>query len=75
MLKKLLCVLLASLMLVGMLASCGTTDEPGQETQAQTQAGTVVEEETRESLDVPSTRYDDTELCFLTRDESEWSTL
>ena len=75
MLKKLLCVLLASLMLVGMLASCGTTDEPGQETQAQTQAGTVVEEETRESLDVPSTRYDGTELCFLTRDESEWSTL
>ncbi len=75
MLKKLLCVLLASLMLVGTLASCGTTNEPGQETNAQTQAGTVAEEETRETLDIPATRYDGTELCFLTRDESEWSTL
>ncbi|MBQ9152095.1 MAG: hypothetical protein IJX72_07570, partial [Clostridia bacterium] len=75
MLKKLLCVLLASLMLVGTLASCGTTNEPSQGTSAQTQAGTVVEEATRESLDVPTTRYDGTELCFLTRDESEWSTL
>ena len=75
MLKKLLCILLASLMLVGALASCGETVDPGQETTAQTQAGTVEENETRESLDIPATRYDSTELCFLTRDESEWSTL
>ncbi len=75
MLKKLLCALLASLMLVGTLASCGTVEEPGAETNAQTQAGTVVEEETRESLDIPATRYDGKEICFLTRDESEWSTL
>ena len=75
MLKKLLCVLLASLMLVGTLASCGTTEETPTGTTAQTQAGTVLEEETRQSLDVPDTRYDGTELCFLTRDEGEWSTL
>ena len=75
MLKKFLCVLLASLMLVGTLASCGTTEETPTGTTAQTQAGTVLEEETRQSLDVPDTRYDGTELCFLTRDESEWSTL
>ena len=74
--KKLLCVLLAGLMLVGTLASCGTTNEVGgDETSAQTQAGTVLEEETREALNVPDTRYDGKELCFLTRDESEWSTL
>ncbi len=75
MLKKLFCILLAALMLVGTLASCGTTDEPGQGTTDQTQAGTVAEDETRESLDVPNTRFDNTELCFLTRDEDEWSTL
>ena len=75
MLKKLLCALLASLMLVGTLASCGTTIEPGEETNAQTQAGTVEEVETRETLDVPATRFDGKELCFLTRDESEWSTV
>jgi ABC-type glycerol-3-phosphate transport system substrate-binding protein len=74
MMKKLLCILLAALMLVGTLASCGTvTDEPTDTTAGAD--GTVNEEETRESLDVPDTRYDGTELCFLTRDESEWSTL
>ena len=73
--KKLFCVLLAALMLVGTLASCGTTDETPEGTIAQTQAGTVLEEETREALNVPATRFDGTELCFLTRDESEWSTL
>jgi ABC-type glycerol-3-phosphate transport system substrate-binding protein len=74
MMKKLLCVLLAALMLVGTLASCGTTtDDTANTTAAAT--GNNSEEETRETLDVPDTRYDDTELCFLTRDESEWSTL
>ena len=74
--KKLFCVLLAALMLVSTLASCGTTTEVGsEETQAQTQAGTVLEEETHETLDVPNTRYDGVELCFLTRDDAEWSTL
>ena len=73
--KKLLCILLAALMLVGALASCGTvTDDPAV-TTGNGNNGTVQEEETRESLDIPDTRYDDTELCFLTRDESEWSTL
>ncbi len=72
MMKKLLCVLLAALMLVGTLASCGLGNE--DETQG---AGnnTVAEDETREPLDIPDTRYDGQELCFLTRDESEWSTL
>ena len=73
--KKFLCIFLASLMLISVLASCGTTTEPGQETSAQTQAGTVEENETRESLDVPATRYEGAEICFLTRDENEWSTL
>ena len=73
--KKLLCILLAALMLVGALASCGTvTDDPAV-TTGNGDNGTVQEEETRESLDIPDTRYNDTELCFLTRDEDEWSTL
>ncbi len=74
MMKKLLCVLLAALMLVGTLASCGTTNDGTTDTTAAA-TGDNSEEETRETLDIPSTRYDGTELCFLTRDESEWSTL
>ena len=74
MMKKLLCVLLAALMLVGTLASCATGGE-GNDTTAAGDATTNIEDETRESLDIPDTRYDGEELCFLTRDESEWSTL
>ena len=74
MMKKLLCVLLASLMLVGTLASCGTSNET-TDTTAAGDVTTNLEEETRETLDIPSTRYDGEEICFLTRDESEWSTL
>ena len=74
MMKKLLCVLLAALMLVGTLASCGTSNE-NTDTTAAGDVTTNLEEETRETLDIPSTRYDGTEICFLTRDESEWSTL
>ena len=74
MLKKLLCVLLAALLLVGTLASCATGD-----TTADTTAGanvtTNAEDETREPLEIPDTRYDGMELCFLTRDEGEWSTV
>ena len=74
MMKKLLCVLLASLMLVGTLASCGTSNET-TDTTAAGDVTTNLEEDTRETLDIPSTRYDGEEICFLTRDESEWSTL
>ena len=74
MMKKLLCVLLAALMLVCTFASCATgsnNDETG------TTAGSnsaVTEGETDEMLEIPDTRYDDQELCFLTRDEGLWST-
>ena len=74
MMKKLLCALLAALMLVGCFASCGTGTE-NSDTTAANNATTNAEDETRESLDIPDTRYDGEELCFLTRDESEWSTL
>ena len=73
--KKLLCVLLAALMLVGTLASCGTGTENVETTGSSNVGDTNQESETRESLDIPDTRYNDMELCFLTRDESEWSTL
>ena len=71
--KKLLCVLLAALMLVGTLASCATGDGGNETTAANN--GTVQEDDSREPLEIPDTRYDGTELCFLTRDESEWSTV
>ncbi len=76
MLKKTLCAILASLMLVSSLAACGENTEPDEtRADAQTQADSNVEEDTREQLEIPETRYDGTELCFLTRDESSWSTV
>jgi len=74
MMKKLLCVLMAALLLVGTLASCATGDTT-TDTTAGANVTTGLEEETRETLDIPDTRYDGEEFCFLTRDESEWSTL
>ncbi len=76
MLKRWLSITLAALMLIGVLASCATTsDDPEKDSQNTTPSGTTEEEDTREPLEIPDTRYDGTELCFLTRDESEWSTL
>ena len=74
MMKKRLWALLAALMLVGCFAACGTGTE-SSDTTAANNTTTNAEDETRESLDIPDTRYDGEELCFLTRDESEWSTL
>ena len=74
MLKKLLCVLLAALLLVGTLASCATGDTT-TDTTAGANVTTNAEDETREPLEIPDTRYDGMELCFLTRDEGEWSTV
>ena len=74
MFKKILCALLASMMLVGTLVSCATSgDDPtvdGEGTQASTR-----EEDTREKLEIPDTRYDGKELCFLVREEGSWSTV
>ena len=71
--KKLLCLLLAALLLTGSLVSCATGSDT---TDTNTNSTTApVEDESREQLNVPSTRYDGTELCFLTRDEAEWSTV
>ena len=73
MFKKLLSLALAALMLVGVLASCALPNADGSNTTANPNSSqdTTMEE----TLDIPDTRYDDTELCFLTRDESEWSTI
>ena len=74
MFKKILCALLASVMLAGTLASCASGDEPIDEGK-QTQADTGAEEDTREKLEIPDTRYDGKELCFLVREEGSWSTV
>ncbi len=83
MLKRILCALLASLMLVGTLASCANTQE-SEETKAETTAGTSngastnpTESETEDALpplEIPETKYNET-ITFLTRDEAEWTTL
>ena len=72
--KKLLCILLAGLMLLSVCA-CGNGTE---NTPTDTSAVTKSEEselETREPLDIPDTRYDGMELTFLTRDAGEWTTV
>lgn len=76
MMKKSMCILMAALLLIGTLASCGTPTEPSSETTTQSPTSTdTVEVETRETLDVPDTRYDGAELVFLTRGgTSGWST-
>ena len=71
--KKILSLLLAALMLCGTLASCATGNETTDTTVGN--STTAAEDDTRETLDVPATRYDGVELCFLTRDEAEWSTV
>ena len=75
MFKKILCALLASVMLIGSLVACGNTDEPDDGTSAQTKDNANQEGESREPLEIPDTRYDGTTLCFLTRDENSWSTV
>ncbi len=72
MFKRILCSLLASVMLVGSLVACATD---GDDTVTRAQDETNVEADTGEHLEVPDTRYDGTELCFLTRDEGSWSTV
>ena len=54
MMKKLLCVLLAALMLVGTLASCATGGEGEDTTASGTQNDSNAESETRETLDIPA---------------------
>ena len=74
--KRLFCTLLASLLLLGALASCGTAANTADTTAGDTIASSEVD--TRETLDVPDTRYDGQELCFLTRagqDQFTWATI
>lgn len=75
MLKKILCALLASLMLTGVMVSCSTGSDESTETKDQAQTNVNTEEDSREPLEVPATRYDGKELCFLVREEGSWSTV
>jgi len=73
-LKKVICCVLAVLLLVSACA-CGegTETETQEETRGDVSTVADSEVETQESLDIPTTRYDGEELVFLTRDEGEWS--
>ena len=67
MFKKILCALLATCMLAGSLIACANDSDETNETKDNQQTGASTEEDTRETLDIPPTRYDGKELCFLVR--------
>lgn len=71
--KKIICGCLAALLLLSACACANTSDEP-HETEGKTEAAGTTEETKGETLDIPDTRYDGTDLIFLTRDEAEWTT-
>ena len=69
--KRILASVLASLMLVSTLASCGNDSGNTDENKPSV---TIDEGSLKETLDIPDTKYNGLELIFLTRDENEWST-
>lgn len=69
--KRILASALAALMLVGTMASCANDSGVTDDTQSRE---TIDEGSLKETLDIPDTKYNDLELIFLTRDDSEWST-
>lgn len=79
MFKKILCGLLASVMLTALLTSCQTGGD-GNETESQTSQSTTEsssdsDETTGPQLGLPDNLYfNDEKVVFLTRDASEWST-
>ncbi len=83
MLKKVFCILITVVIIISSFSSCGTPTTSTDETKSQqTQSGTpsdtgeMSDEETRDSLDIPDTRYENQNLTFLTRgDEGEWTTM
>ncbi len=81
MLKKVLCTLLSSVLLLSASVSCAQTDDPSGETShtADSVMGNDTasdsDADTKETLDIPDTKYDGQILTFLTRDdEAEWTT-
>ncbi len=74
--KKVLCGLLAALLLLSACAcGTGTEVETKDEGNGNVSSDGVTDGETKESLDIPDTRYDGEELMFMTRDEAEWSSM
>ena len=75
MLKRLLCALLAALMVSCTFVAC--TDNDGKDSNESKKEESTKPEGNGESLDIPDTKYDDNNkgICFLTRDEAEWSTV
>lgn len=75
--KKFFCLLLAVFLCLSTLSmyACGDGVEEATEevTQGQTSSTVNTENKTKETLDIPSTRYDGEELVFATRwDGAEW---
>lgn len=74
--KKHICVLMAAILLMSTLVSCGNAIQENETTESLQNGGIVTDRETQVTLVVPETRYDGEELCFLTREDgNEWSTV
>ena len=75
--KKILCGLLASLMLATTLVSCNS-DDTEKETGSSTESSSKKEEgsdDGKESLGLPEDlSFEGEDVTFLTRDAKEWST-
>lgn len=74
--KRILCSALAALMLFSACAcGTGTENETEAATKGEASSNNNTEAETKETLDIPDTRYDGQEMIIMTRDESEWSSM
>ena len=71
--KRILCALLASLMLAGSLTACATSGDDTQETQA-AQTTAAAEEETGITDDLPSDlNFGGQEISIISRDREGWT--
>ncbi len=74
MLKRWISVILAAIMLLSTLTACGTPSENTDDTTKAPADSGAVEDETKETLDVPLEKYN-REFTILDRDEKEWSSV
>ena len=68
--KKILVLLLATLMLASLLAGCANNGDTNEDTSKNEEQSNVLD-----NLNVPDKKYGGEEFMFLTRDAAEWTTV
>lgn len=73
---RILAILMAAVMLLG-VCSCAVSNENDTGVADTSVNGTdaASEEDTKPTLDLPDSYFDEKEICFLTRDNAEWTTV